>query len=63
MGIIETGFTKPWDGPHRDAAIPRDAVGKPILQSLDELCPLEGGVLRAKRRDKFLAMGRELAGH
>ena len=63
MGIIDAIVPEPLGGAHRDAAITMDAVGETIRQSLDELCPLEGGVLRAKRRDKFLAMGRELAGH
>jgi acetyl-CoA carboxylase carboxyl transferase subunit alpha len=58
LGVIDDIVTEPLGGAHRhpDAAIA--ALGDRLEQALKELSPIEGGVLRAWRRDKFLAMGK-----
>ena len=51
-GIIE----EPLGGAHRDPDAAVTAVGDTIEQSLGELGELDGGVLRARRKDKYLDM-------
>jgi acetyl-CoA carboxylase carboxyl transferase subunit alpha len=58
LGAIDAVVPEPLGGAHRqpDAAI--GSLGEHLDRALNELAPLEGGVLRARRRDKFLAMGK-----
>jgi acetyl-CoA carboxylase carboxyl transferase subunit alpha len=58
LGIIDGVIDEPMGGAHRsrDAAISR--VGDAIETNLDALVGIEGGSLRAQRREKFLEMGK-----
>jgi acetyl-CoA carboxylase carboxyl transferase subunit alpha len=58
LGVIESIITEPTGGAHRkpDAAI--ESVRQAIDRAFDEQDTLERDALRAKRREKFLRMGR-----
>ena len=58
MGIIDRIVEEPLGGAHRhrDSAI--DRLGDAIGEALDEVIGIEGGALRAQRREKFLEMGK-----
>lgn len=58
LGIIDGVIDEPMGGAHRarDAAISR--VGDAIESNLDALVGIDGGSLRAQRREKFLDMGK-----
>jgi acetyl-CoA carboxylase carboxyl transferase subunit alpha len=60
LKIIDGIITEPVGGAHR---APQDAIfsaGEQIAKALAELTPIPGDELRRQRRDKFLAMGRNL---
>jgi len=59
LGIVDDVIDEPLGGAHRDPEATMDRVGEAIEEALRELAGLEGGVLRARRREKFLAMGRQ----
>lgn len=59
LGVIDKVVAEPVGGAHRDPNAAIDAVGDAIQSSLDELSCLDPAALKAKRRDKFLAMGRD----
>jgi len=59
LGVIDKIVGEPVGGAHRDPNAAIDAVGAAIDGSLGELAPLEPAVLKSRRRDKFLAMGRD----
>ncbi|MGB0695082.1 MAG: acetyl-CoA carboxylase carboxyltransferase subunit alpha [Rhodospirillaceae bacterium] len=61
LKVIDEVVPEPMGGAHRDADQAIDAVGDALARHLGELIGLDGGVLRARRREKFLAMGRDLA--
>ena len=50
---------EPLGGAHRQPDLALDALGDRIEAALRKLTPLDGGTLRAKRRDKFLEIGRQ----
>ncbi len=56
--VIDAIIPEPLGGAHRgrDEAISR--VGDEVERALGELVAIDGGELKARRRDKFLAMGR-----
>src|SRR5215467_7438935 len=57
LGVVDRVVPEPLGGAHR---LPKDAVdclGQAIDESLGPLLGLAGSVLRAQRREKFLAMG------
>ncbi|WP_343866127.1 acetyl-CoA carboxylase carboxyltransferase subunit alpha [Caenispirillum bisanense] len=58
LGVIDEIVPEPLGGAHRSRKSAIDAVGDCIDRHLTGLITTEGGVLRAKRRDKFLEMGR-----
>lgn len=58
LAVIDTIIPEPLGGAHREPGATIAAVGEAIAGSLDELAGLDGGVLKAKRREKFLEMGR-----
>ena len=45
-------------GAHRDTAATLAAVGDKVWGLLEPLLALDGATLRARRREKFLEMGR-----
>ena len=57
LGIIEKIIDEPLGGAHRDKTAAISAVGNAIGDALDELSGVEGGVLKSRRREKFLEMG------
>ncbi|ABC21023.1 acetyl-coenzyme A carboxylase carboxyl transferase subunit alpha [Rhodospirillum rubrum ATCC 11170] len=60
--VIDEAIPEPLGGAHRDRAMTFERVGEAFNRHLEQLMPQDGGVLRARRRDKFLQMGRlELA--
>jgi acetyl-CoA carboxylase carboxyl transferase subunit alpha len=59
FGVIDRVVPEPLGGAHRSPVQAMAALGDAIADSLRELLPIEGGTLRAKRREKFLAMGRQ----
>ncbi|MEQ9350879.1 MAG: acetyl-CoA carboxylase carboxyltransferase subunit alpha, partial [Alphaproteobacteria bacterium] len=59
--IIDAIVAEPMGGAHRAADRAIAAVGEALSAALSELSETDGGQLRARRREKFLAMG-SLAG-
>ncbi|NQW09107.1 MAG: acetyl-CoA carboxylase carboxyltransferase subunit alpha [Alphaproteobacteria bacterium] len=57
LGVIDGIIPEPLGGAHREPVAALDALGAVIATALEELIKLDGGQLRAERRDKFLAMG------
>jgi len=57
FGLIDKIVREPIGGAHRQQRQAIHAVGNAIEKELDALVTIEGGVLRARRREKFLAMG------
>ena len=58
LGVIDGIIPEPIGGAHRNRDEIFAKVIDAISQHLKNLLPLEGGQLRARRREKFLAMGR-----
>lgn len=58
LGVIDQVIPEPMGGAHRDRLAAMQSLGDAIETSLKDLSGLEGGVLRSRRREKFLAMGR-----
>jgi len=57
--LIDEIVAEPLGGAHRDPKAAVAAVGSALVAALEKLTPLEPAVLKARRREKFLAMGRE----
>lgn len=57
LGVIDAIVPEPLGGAHREPAMALDALGEAMASAVEELVKLDGGQLRAERRDKFLAMG------
>ena len=58
LGVIDGIIPEPIGGAHRDRDEIFAKVNGAIAYHLNDLLPHEGGQLRARRREKFLAMGR-----
>jgi acetyl-CoA carboxylase carboxyl transferase subunit alpha len=59
LGVIDEIVPEPLGGAHRDPKATMAAVGSAIEASLRSLVGTEGGVLRARRRERFLEMGKK----
>lgn len=59
LGVIDGIVGEPVGGAHRNPQAALTAVGDMLEARLKELASLSPGVLKARRREKFLAMGRE----
>ncbi len=59
LKLIDEVIAEPLGGAHRDPAAAVASVGAAIGAALVALTALEPAALRAQRREKFLAMGRE----
>jgi acetyl-CoA carboxylase carboxyl transferase subunit alpha len=59
LKLIDEIVAEPLGGAHRDAARAMEAVGRAISDALGPLLGLDPAALKAQRRDKFLAMGRD----
>jgi len=58
LGVIDGIVGEPLGGAHRGKEETITALGDAIAASLAEMKGIDGGVLRARRREKFLDMGR-----
>lgn len=58
-GLIDTVIDEPLGGAHRNKECMITSVGDAIESELHGLLALDGGSLRAKRREKFLKLGQE----
>ena len=59
FGLIDKIVREPVGGAHRQQRQVINAVGNAIEKELETLTAIEGGVLLARRREKFLAMGKK----
>ncbi|HEX9703264.1 MAG TPA: acetyl-CoA carboxylase carboxyltransferase subunit alpha [Rhodospirillales bacterium] len=59
QGIIDKVIGEPVGGAHRDKPAAIAAVGDAVDQALAQLAGIDGDVLMARRRDKFLEMGKK----
>jgi acetyl-CoA carboxylase carboxyl transferase subunit alpha len=55
--LIDDIVPEPLGGAHRNKESALNATGDAIASALESLAALDGGALRAKRREKFLAFG------
>ncbi len=58
LNLVDAMVPEPLGGAHRDAAATIGALGDKIAELLAPLVELDGATLRARRREKFLEMGR-----
>jgi acetyl-CoA carboxylase carboxyl transferase subunit alpha len=58
-GLIDKVIDEPLGGAHRNKECAIESAGDAIETALDDLMTLDGGSLRAKRREKFLQLGQE----
>jgi acetyl-CoA carboxylase carboxyl transferase subunit alpha len=58
LGLIDTIVPEPLGGAQRDPATALASLSEAIAQALNPLLPLLPEALKARRREKFLAMGR-----
>ncbi|MFK7902032.1 MAG: acetyl-CoA carboxylase carboxyltransferase subunit alpha [Nitratireductor sp.] len=61
LGVIDGIIEEPVGGAHRDAKEAIRSTGGVIRSSLAELSQMDGKALKEARRDKFLAIGRNLS--
>ncbi|WP_299435887.1 acetyl-CoA carboxylase carboxyltransferase subunit alpha [uncultured Rhodospira sp.] len=59
LGVIEEVVKEPLGGAHRDPETAIDAVGAALERHLEALLSLSGEQVRARRRARFLAIGRQ----
>jgi acetyl-CoA carboxylase carboxyl transferase subunit alpha len=58
LNLVDAMVPEPLGGAHRDAPATIAALGDKIAELLAPLVELDGATLRARRREKFLEMGR-----
>jgi acetyl-CoA carboxylase carboxyl transferase subunit alpha len=58
LNLVDAVVPEPMGGAHRDPAATLAAVGDKVWESLEPLLAYDGATLRARRREKFLEMGR-----
>jgi acetyl-CoA carboxylase carboxyl transferase subunit alpha len=59
LGIIDQVVAEPLGGAHRNPDLTMQNLSTAIDEQLREFGGVDGGVLRARRREKFLEMGRQ----
>jgi acetyl-CoA carboxylase carboxyl transferase subunit alpha len=59
LHLVDTVVPEPLGGAQRDPVATINAVGDAIAAAMKPIAALDGMTLRARRRDKFLAMGRQ----
>ena len=57
LGVIDRIIAEPLGGAHRNKQAAIAAVGGAIEDALGDLAGIDGGVLKARRREKYLEMG------
>lgn len=60
FGIIDAIITEPVGGAHRDHEATIDSVGDYIEKTMIELDPIDGHILKTRRRQKFVEMGHKV---
>ncbi|MQA66369.1 MAG: acetyl-CoA carboxylase carboxyltransferase subunit alpha [Alphaproteobacteria bacterium] len=58
LGVIDAIIGEPVGGAHRDQSEAIRRTGDAIAEHIDDLVTVEGGALRARRREKFIDMGK-----
>ena len=58
FGIIDVVVPEPMGGAHRERDIVIDALEDAVDEALNAFQGMEGAMLKASRRDKYLAMGK-----
>ena len=61
LGLIDKVVPEPLGGAHRDAAETIARLGDALEAELKRLIVQDGGLLRRRRRDKFLEMGKQVS--
>jgi acetyl-CoA carboxylase carboxyl transferase subunit alpha len=59
LRLVDDIIAEPLGGAHRDREATLHAVSEAVRSALTPLLALEGATLKARRREKYLAMGRE----
>jgi acetyl-CoA carboxylase carboxyl transferase subunit alpha len=59
LGVIDEIVEEPLGAAHRERAATISKVGRAIASHLRDLSQLDGDILRTRRREKFLEMGRK----
>lgn len=59
LGLVDQVVAEPLGGAHRDPDAAIQSVGDAVGAALKGLVTLDAGTLKARRREKFLEMGRE----
>jgi acetyl-CoA carboxylase carboxyl transferase subunit alpha len=59
LRLVDAIIAEPLGGAHRDRDATLHAVGAAVQSALSPLLALDGATLKARRREKYLAMGRE----
>jgi acetyl-CoA carboxylase carboxyl transferase subunit alpha len=62
LALIDEIVPEPLGGAHRDPGATIQAVGDAVAAALEGLLAIDFATLKARRREKFLAMGRETFG-
>jgi acetyl-CoA carboxylase carboxyl transferase subunit alpha len=62
LRLVDEVIPEPMGGAHRDPTTTIKAVGAAVAVALEALLPMDGAALKARRREKFLAMGHETFG-
>jgi len=62
FGIIDSIVPEPVGGAHRNPSLVFESLGDAMERALVELIDLPGGELRARRRQRFLDIGRDVSG-
>ena len=60
LGVIEGIIEEPVGGAHREPGVVMEATASTIRQSLADMAGMDRAALRQSRREKFLAIGRNL---
>jgi acetyl-CoA carboxylase carboxyl transferase subunit alpha len=58
LALIDAVISEPLGGAHRDPGAAMETVGDAVWGALEPLLSLDGATLKARRREKFLEMGR-----
>jgi acetyl-CoA carboxylase carboxyl transferase subunit alpha len=58
LHVVDRVIEEPLGGAHRNPKATIQAVGQVLGEALDELADIEGGILKARRREKFVDMGK-----
>jgi acetyl-CoA carboxylase carboxyl transferase subunit alpha len=59
LRLVDEVIPEPLGGAHRDPATTMQTVGNAVALALKALLAMDGATLKARRREKFLEMGRE----